>query len=360
MKSVVDPGEAVGIVAGQSIGEPSTQMTLNTFHLAGHSAKNVTLGIPRLREIVMTASDHISTPSMTLHLNPEVSEEDGRRFAKGITKLTLAEVVESVTVGEKISQGVTYQKAKIYDIRLNFFPPAEYCETYAIKVADVARTIEHKFIPHLTKIIRKELRRKGDAKMPKNDSLQPEIGVSSKGLGELQRRETFNEDTMETAEDALTLEREQDHGREGGEGGQEDEDEDDGAPNKQKQSKDVVSYEEADEEEAAAPGTEDSEDEEKQHVEHSGNPYESHSDGANGVYDKNNISSEDEDEENRRPYITQLARDRRTRIVTKNHDIVCFSFDDTGGTRCEMQLEYEVATAKLLMLNIVEAACRPC
>src|SRR2546430_13309705 len=93
MSSLVDPGEAVGIVAGQSVGEPSTQMTLNTFHLAGHSAKNVTLGIPRLREIVMTASDHIATPSMTLYLNPEVSEEQGQIFAKRISKLSLAEIV---------------------------------------------------------------------------------------------------------------------------------------------------------------------------------------------------------------------------------------------------------------------------
>ena len=54
LKSLVQPGEAVGIVAAQSVGEPSTQMTLNTFHFAGFGAKNVTLGIPRLREIVMT------------------------------------------------------------------------------------------------------------------------------------------------------------------------------------------------------------------------------------------------------------------------------------------------------------------
>lgn len=55
-RSLVAPGEAVGSIAAQSIGEPSTQMTLNTFHLAGHGGANVTLGIPRLREIIMTAS----------------------------------------------------------------------------------------------------------------------------------------------------------------------------------------------------------------------------------------------------------------------------------------------------------------
>ena len=52
--SVIAPGEAVGAIAAQSFGEPSTQMTLNTFHLAGHGGANVTLGIPRLKEL-MTA-----------------------------------------------------------------------------------------------------------------------------------------------------------------------------------------------------------------------------------------------------------------------------------------------------------------
>lgn len=49
--SLISPGECVGALAAQSFGEPSTQMTLNTFHLAGHGGANVTLGIPRLKEI---------------------------------------------------------------------------------------------------------------------------------------------------------------------------------------------------------------------------------------------------------------------------------------------------------------------
>ena len=53
MHSMVDPGEPVGILAAQSVGEPSTQMTLNTFHFAGRGDMNITLGIPRLREILM-------------------------------------------------------------------------------------------------------------------------------------------------------------------------------------------------------------------------------------------------------------------------------------------------------------------
>lgn len=66
LNSLIHPGEAVGCTAAMGIGEPSTQMTLNTFHLAGHGGANLTLGIPRLREILMTASDKIGTPVMIL------------------------------------------------------------------------------------------------------------------------------------------------------------------------------------------------------------------------------------------------------------------------------------------------------
>ena len=57
----------VGSIAAQSIGEPATQMTLNTFHLAGVSAANVTLGVPRLKEVINVAKN-LKTPSMMIHL----------------------------------------------------------------------------------------------------------------------------------------------------------------------------------------------------------------------------------------------------------------------------------------------------
>lgn len=67
MRCMSDAGDNVGLLAAQSIGEPSTQMTLNTFHFAGRGEMNVTLGIPRLREILMTASKNIATPSAQVH-----------------------------------------------------------------------------------------------------------------------------------------------------------------------------------------------------------------------------------------------------------------------------------------------------
>jgi DNA-directed RNA polymerase subunit A" len=66
----VEPCEAVGIVAAQSIGEPGTQMTMRTFHYAGVAEINVTLGLPRLIEIV-DARKIPSTPTMTIRLMPE-------------------------------------------------------------------------------------------------------------------------------------------------------------------------------------------------------------------------------------------------------------------------------------------------
>lgn len=68
--AIVNPGEVVGTIAAQSIGEPATQMTLNTFHFAGVSAKNVTLGVPRLAELINVAQN-IKTPSLTIYLHED-------------------------------------------------------------------------------------------------------------------------------------------------------------------------------------------------------------------------------------------------------------------------------------------------
>jgi DNA-directed RNA polymerase II subunit RPB1 len=70
----VQPGEMVGILAAQSLGEPATQMTLNTFHYAGVSAKNVTLGVPRLKEII-NVSKKPKTPSLTVYLTDQATND---------------------------------------------------------------------------------------------------------------------------------------------------------------------------------------------------------------------------------------------------------------------------------------------
>jgi DNA-directed RNA polymerase II subunit RPB1 len=81
-RAIVAPGEMVGMVAAQSIGEPTTQMTLNTFHYAGVSSKsNVTRGVPRIEEI-LSLSSNPKNPSLTVFLKPE--DETEREKAQSI------------------------------------------------------------------------------------------------------------------------------------------------------------------------------------------------------------------------------------------------------------------------------------
>lgn len=83
----------MGLLASQSMGEPSTQMTLNTFHHAGKTEMNVTLGIPRLRELLMTGSADIATPCMIVPIfNTEKAKADAEEIARHIYRLRLAEV----------------------------------------------------------------------------------------------------------------------------------------------------------------------------------------------------------------------------------------------------------------------------
>ncbi|KND04665.1 DNA-directed RNA polymerase II subunit RPB1 [Spizellomyces punctatus DAOM BR117] len=87
---IVNPGEMVGVLAAQSIGEPATQMTLNTFHFAGVSSKNVTLGVPRLKEIINVAKN-IKTPSVSVFLDADyrTSVDRAKRIQSTLPHTTL-------------------------------------------------------------------------------------------------------------------------------------------------------------------------------------------------------------------------------------------------------------------------------
>src|SRR5881296_4607137 len=92
-QALVEPGEAAGIVSAQSIGEPGTQMTLRTFHFAGVREQNVTLGLPRLIEIV-DARKIPSTPNMTVYLDAKhrTSKEKAQEVATLLTHTTLSDI----------------------------------------------------------------------------------------------------------------------------------------------------------------------------------------------------------------------------------------------------------------------------
>jgi len=67
-RCIIEPGEAIGALTAQSIGEPATQMTLKTFHFAGISSMNITQGVPRVNEIINNTKN-IATPIITIYLN---------------------------------------------------------------------------------------------------------------------------------------------------------------------------------------------------------------------------------------------------------------------------------------------------
>ncbi|KAJ4374976.1 hypothetical protein N0V83_002055 [Neocucurbitaria cava] len=341
LRSLVEPGEAVGVVAGQSIGEPSTQMTLNTFHLAGHSAKNVTLGIPRLREIVMTASAKISTPSMQLYPHPELSKEDNEKFAKSITRLPLSAVLDKVTVTETTGPGAQFGQARSYKVRLDLYPAKEYTQEYAIKVRDVAESIEQKFCPRLQKVIRVDLKKKGE-----NRSLSTANSAAIPTIGESLR--TIDQQTSGEGDPAAD-----------NEGGLDDDESDDGvgdgdASNAKIRGRreDSVGYEEPEEEEQAINDNLDRAEASEDDETYGGSPKPSR------ATTPDSESSDDEDDEDEQILVpTDEASDiRRDRICTKCPDVYDFTFDDRKGAFCEITFEFPVGTPKLLMLHHVEAA----
>jgi len=99
-QSVVHPGEMVGVIAGQSIGEPTTQLTLNTFHLAGVASKsNVTRGVPRIEEILRLTKNP-KNPSLTIHLKQidETEQDKASKYANMLEHTKLVDVIKSVQI----------------------------------------------------------------------------------------------------------------------------------------------------------------------------------------------------------------------------------------------------------------------
>jgi DNA-directed RNA polymerase II subunit RPB1 len=99
-KAIVAPGEMVGMIAAQSIGEPTTQMTLNTFHFAGVASKsNVTRGLPRIEEI-LSLSENTKNPSCTVYLFPseEQDQENAKTLMHKLEYTKLRDIVDTVKI----------------------------------------------------------------------------------------------------------------------------------------------------------------------------------------------------------------------------------------------------------------------
>merc|ERR1711972_1132574 len=160
----ISAGESVGVIAAQSVGEPSTQMTLNTFHMAGKGELNVTLGVPRLRELIITAKKHSATPVMIIPLLSHGTKYQAEKIIYSLRPLCLAECISSLA----LSKNQTLQSVKlnhylnnyrIYRIHIVFHPehyyPTEANVTHELIWITITNKFKHKLLITFEKLSQK-------------------------------------------------------------------------------------------------------------------------------------------------------------------------------------------------------------
>ncbi|XP_011494628.1 PREDICTED: DNA-directed RNA polymerase I subunit RPA1 [Ceratosolen solmsi marchali] len=215
MNTFCSPGEPVGLLAAQSIGEPSTQMTLNTFHFAGRGEMNMTLGIPRLREILMMASKNIKTPSMEIPFKKDIVnlEVQSTKVRLKLTKCYAANILEHIEIRKRLVQRDQYVIE--YVIHIDYLPYKCYKNEFYIQQHDAIAKTETMFFKEMFKQIKRVLKKTGanvffqeDKKQTKNDDLKlDEEEMVSENNPNLGKRFDLGEmhessDEEELAEDA--------------------------------------------------------------------------------------------------------------------------------------------------------------
>ncbi|GLH02960.1 DNA-directed RNA polymerase I subunit RPA1, partial [Gryllus bimaculatus] len=222
LKSVcarAEPGEPVGVLAAQSIGEPSTQMTLNTFHFAGRGEMNVTLGIPRLREVLMMASRHPKTPAMEVPMRADLPNmaASADSLRRRLRRSHLSELLEKVDITEWLDIGKEGRK-RIYRIHMQFLPKKELRREHSVSPNQVLQHVESHFLANLVLGIRKLLRtsstlletkesrkegqtQNGEAEDPEKD-VDHDVRNRARPLGEDQ--DSSSEDENEEEEEDAT------------------------------------------------------------------------------------------------------------------------------------------------------------
>ncbi|KAG5648886.1 hypothetical protein DXG03_000235 [Asterophora parasitica] len=320
LRSLVDPGEAVGLLASQGVGEPSTQMTLNTFHFAGHGAANVTLGIPRLREIVMTASQKPKTPSMTMRVRPGTNPIDIDTFCKRASRVKLSQVVDNVAVREQMKSEGQARRTQ-FTIDIKFFPKEEYVAEYDTDPSEILAAFATRFPLMLKKEIQAEMK-KLDA------DLRSQIAELGKGKKASSRRGDDEEDGEEDGEPTSKRKRDGDEESEVGDGDADDE-------KRQRQKKEQATYE-SDE-----------------------SDLEEFDDDALEAEFASDVGSDDEAREvKKKKGRNSFQGDvKRVRDLFIQHLNMATLFEFTEG-KCTFQLEFRMDMPKLLLVGIIERTCR--
>eukprot|EP00917_Polyrhabdina_sp_WS-2016_P004477 GHVP01010235.1.p1 GENE.GHVP01010235.1~~GHVP01010235.1.p1 ORF type:complete len:1410 (+),score=263.86 GHVP01010235.1:547-4230(+) len=147
----IQPGEGVGIICSQAIGEPATQLTLNTFHLAG-AGGNVTLGLPRLQEMLMTAGENIKTKLTTASIHPEA--ENKIKTAKYIEAIKLEDIITELVVEERFEMLETKNTwDRCYKVSITIFSSETLKNLLNLKIENVLTKTKSIFLPKMIVLV---------------------------------------------------------------------------------------------------------------------------------------------------------------------------------------------------------------
>ncbi|KAF8272487.1 RNA polymerase I largest subunit [Lactarius quietus] len=338
LRSLVEPGEAVALTLmdnsladlRRSVGEPSTQMTLNTFHFAGHGAANVTLGIPRLREIVMTASRIPKTPSMTISIAKNVSVDQADAFARRASRVTLSQVVDKVTVVERLAVN-NQARRKQFTIDIAFYPEEEYRAEFEVSPTQLVGAFGTRFSLILKHEIQVEMRKLAA-------DLKSQIAELGKGRPAPAGEEGTSAAAGDGEEDADGEEppprRDDDEGSEVGDG-------DASREKRHRQKQQQTTYESDEDEEEEEDGVGNVEPlEEGLEAEHTS--------GAVGA------AVELGKPPGRKSGFKEVARRAQLAFLENFSNATAFKFTSSG---CKIELEFGSDLPKLLLVGIVERTC---
>ncbi|KAJ1896740.1 hypothetical protein LPJ81_004676, partial [Coemansia sp. IMI 209127] len=365
LHSLIEPGESVGLIAAQGIGEPSTQMTLNTFHLAGFGAKNVTLGIPRLREIVMVASDNISAPVMDIRMCDGVSRDQAKVISGALTRLTLSDVTDYVEIRESLSakrDAVNQKRHRKFIVKLQLFPSKEYEEEYDVANEDIQFALEYYFADKLERLVAKDLKRTYRSTfsddMASQDKVVSDLEVEEgeaegKGAGEGNGAVDDSDDDSDMDEDG-------------------DGDADDARASSRRKEK--TSYDGPDDDDRDILDSMDAELDELNDMasaDTAEGKKNKNASGSGDVSDNDDSSDSDAemdvDHDDSRAETSEAIKrvramamtKRRKRMIDRYSHVVDYNFVDEGdNTFAEIELHFPATTPKFLMLNLAEEAVR--
>ena len=164
--SMASPGEAVGVIAAQSVGEPSTQMTLNTFHFAGRGEANVTMGIPRLRELLMAASRKPTLPVMTMPLRKDkMAKKYAERLASRLRKVIFAELVQDLSCKTHFYTDAPSDgcKVRVCEVKVTMRCPDEFSKAKgSVTFEEMEACFKNTYLAELYAIIKKECKKRAE------------------------------------------------------------------------------------------------------------------------------------------------------------------------------------------------------